>query len=179
MNISFDLDGIFVDTPPFVPKKVIELLYRGKDNKVWYRMPSRFEQRIRKISHRPLFRPPINQNISVLQLLTKNNTHAYHLITSRFGFLEKETERILHAYDLHNLFNSISINHTNKQPHLFKHAIIKQLRIKRHVDDELILLEYLAKAHPNVLFFWLNKKQKRRLQKNLHAITNLADVLQK
>lgn len=178
MNISFDLDGIFINTPPFVPKKIIDLLYRGKGDKLLYRIPSRFEQHIRKISHNRFFRPPIKHNIVTLRLLKKNNSHSYHLITSRFGFLEKETERILNAYDLHHLFHSISINHTNKQPHLFKHDMIKKLHIKLHVDDELVLLEHLAKSCPNVLFFWLNMMQKGKLQKNLHAIVNLSDILQ-
>ncbi|MBI4079391.1 MAG: hypothetical protein HY429_03790 [Candidatus Levybacteria bacterium] len=179
MNISFDLDGIFVDTPPFVPKKIIDILYRERSNQISYRIPSKFEQHIRKMSHIPLLRPPIKDNIATLRVIKKNNTHSYHLITSRFGFLNEETDCVLKTYNLHNLFHTISINKTNNQPHLFKHAMIKQLHIKRHVDDELILLEYLAKIHQNVLFFWLNKKQKKILRKNLYSITNLADVLQK
>ena len=30
MNIGFDLDKVFIDTPPFIPKTVIEKLYKKK-----------------------------------------------------------------------------------------------------------------------------------------------------
>ncbi|OGM18367.1 hypothetical protein A2686_04400 [Candidatus Woesebacteria bacterium RIFCSPHIGHO2_01_FULL_38_10] len=65
-KIAFDLDGVFINKPPFIPRKVIEWLYRSHRNnkKLSYRMPTtKIERLIRSFSHHHLFRPPIKKNI--------------------------------------------------------------------------------------------------------------------
>lgn len=66
-------------------------------------------------------------------------------------------------------------NFENKQPHVFKNEIIKKMLIHKYVDDDLPLLEFLRKSNPQTIFFWLNKKHEKKLEKNLFAITNIAD----
>lgn len=180
MRIGFDLDGIFIDTPPFVPKKVIEWLYRERANHVLsYRMPSKFERLIRKLSHHSVFRPHIEKNIRFVKQRTVKNAHSYYLISGRFGFLKNQTDRVLAKYGLAVPFDKIYLNESSKQPHLFKRAVLRRLRIDRYVDDDLPLLMFLARKQPNVTFFWLNKKLRRKLRTNLFALTSLADVVKK
>ena len=64
MKIGFDLDNIFINTPPIIPQRIIERLYRGKMNgELKYRYPSKFEQKIREISHASFLRPVVKKNI--------------------------------------------------------------------------------------------------------------------
>lgn len=94
----------------------------------------------------------MKNNITALKKITAENAHTYHLISSRFSFLLPETKRILKAYGLTHLFHSISFNETNKQPHIFKHEMLRKKKITAHIDDELLLLEYLAKKNPTIRF---------------------------
>lgn len=179
MNIGFDLDKIFIDYPPFVPDKLIDRLYKQKsDGILLYRVPSKPEQILRIISHYPIFRPPLTENIKLVRKLTskQKNNNKYYLISSRFGFLKNATETLIKRHGFNEIFDAIFFNFENKQPHLFKHGVITKLKIDRYVDDDLPLLEFLSKQNPSIKFFWLNKKIKGTLGKNIIAITNLGEM---
>lgn len=176
MRIGFDLDGIFVDKPPFIPKSIIEWLYREHDRALSYRIPSRPEQFIRKVSHMAMFRPPIKKNIQFMKQ-QKHLKHTYFLISGRFGFLQKETERILQAYAIDGMFAKVMLNTDNAQPHLFKNSMVKKWKIDRFVDDDLPLLTFLAENNPKTMFFWLSDTKTKFVAKNLSAVTHLAEIL--
>jgi len=178
MNIGFDLDKIFINYPPFVPAKLIDRLYKQKSNGVlMYRLPSKPEQLIRVISHHHLLRPRITKNIQFVKSLAKNKKHNYYLISSRFSFLKERTELIVKKYSLEKIFDAMIFNFNDKQPHLFKNQAIKELKVDRYVDDDLPLLEFIAKNNQNAKFFWLNKKHTKPLGKNLFAIKNLSEIM--
>lgn len=177
MNIGFDLDGIFVDKPPFIPKRVIEWLYKKHDRALSYRLPSKFEQKIRKFSHKSHFRPPIKNNIKLLQKIKKNTPYQFFLITSRFYFLKEETEKIIKKYRIDKLFHHKVFNNNDTQPHIFKDVALKKHKIHYYIDDDIMMLKYLANKNPNIYFFWLNVKLSKKLSKNLIAIINILEIL--
>lgn len=178
MNIGFDLDKIFVDYPPFIPNWVIDKLYKERDNGVLlYRIPGRFEQKLRQLSHQPFLRPPLKHNLSFLQVLAKNNTHTLYLISSRFGFLKKQTERLSKKQNFNSIFKKLYFNYDNEQPHEFKNKILKQLKIDRYIDDDLSLLKYLAKNNPSSKFYWLNSSINKEIEKNIIAVTDIQSLM--
>lgn len=176
MNIGFDLDGIFIDKPPFIPKSIIERLYVKDHKQLMYRIPSRFEQLVRKMAHLPMLRPPITANIKLIIEKGKHNAHRYYLVSGRFGFLQKETKAILKKNNLDKIFNTHYINNRNQQPHIFKNAMLKKLMIHRYVDDDLTLLEFLAGKNPRTIFFWLNNSESKKISKNLFSIKELSEI---
>lgn len=177
LNIGFDLDKIFINTPPFVPEKIIEWFYKGKPNGVLkYRIPGRAEQLLRLLIHYPIFRRPIKENIEFMKKITSENTHTYYLISSRFGFLKKTTEKLVHKYGIDKIFKSLHFNFSNQQPHIFKNEVIQKLNIDLYVDDDLQLLEYLSDKNPKTKFFWLNNKISKKLANNLFAIKSLSEM---
>jgi hypothetical protein len=178
MNIGFDLDKIFINYPPFIPSELINRLYKQKSNGVLlYRIPPKLEQIIRIISHHPLLRPPILENIEFVKRLSKNKKHKYYLISSRFSFLRKRANNIINKYQFDKIFDAMVFNYDNKQPHLFKNQAIKELKIDSYVDDDLPLLEFTAKNNRNTKFFWLNKNQSKKLSKNIYAINKLSEMI--
>ena len=180
MNLGFDFDNVLIDSPPLIPNALIHYLYRGKSNgTLLYRFPQYPEVLLRKITHYPIFRPPITENISFLQHITQNKKNKHYLISSRFGFLKNETNMLIKKYGFDKIFDDLYFNFNNKQPHLFKNEIIKKLHVHRYVDDDLPLLHFLAKSNPKTLFFWLNPKKNETLHKNLFAISNIYDLLKK
>ena len=162
MNLGFDLDKIFVDYPPFIPNRIIDRLYKKKSNgKLLYRIPSRAEQFLRLISHQPLFRPIIKDNLNFLKKLKQKNKQKYYLISSRFGFLKNQTQGIIEKCEFDKIFDAMYFNFENKQPHLFKNDVIKKLKIDRYIDDDFALIKFLASDNPKTLFFWLNEKENK------------------
>lgn len=174
MNIGFDLDGIFIGLPPFLPQWVIETLYRDRDHKkLHYRIPGKFEQYIRELSHTHFFRPPLKRNISFIKTLSQKKGYSFFLISSRFGFLKEPTYRILKRYGLDSIFKNVYFNFDNEQPHVFKNKIIKKTQISLFVDDDLYLLKFLAKENKKITFFWFNQERNDKIMDNLFAITDL------
>lgn len=144
MRIGFDLDGIFIDKPPFIPKAVIEWFFRSHTSTLSYRIPNIYEQHGRKLIHFPFMRPPLLENMSILRKLHKEG-HQLYLISSRFGFLEKITYKWLTKHGIRAYFTDIYLNTHDKQPHLFKESVIEKLKLDYFIDDDLPLLEFLAR----------------------------------
>lgn len=178
MRIGFDLDNIFINTPPIIPQSIIERLYRGKTNgELKYRYPSHAEQRIRIMSHAALLRPAIKKNIIFIKSLSKDSKHDLYLISSRFNFLKKQTEGIVKKHNLEQIFNKLLFNFENRQPHIFKLENIKKLELDKFIDDDLYLLKYIASRNNKTRLYWLNRKLNKNISKNIRAITQISDIL--
>lgn len=178
MKIGFDLDKIFIDYPPLIPDVVIERLYRKKMNgSLAYRIPTRPEQALRRLSHVSLFRPPIHKNIEFLESIPKKE-HRLYLISSRFRFLESVTLTLMKKYGFTDIFDGMYFNFDNEQPHLFKDKVLHQLKLDRYVDDDLHLLRFVLPLHAKTKFYWLNNNSgTKELEPNLYAISDLSCIL--
>lgn len=179
MNIGFDLDKVLIDYPPFVPGRIIDRIYKKKSNgTLSYRIPKKPEQILRLASHHPYLRKPISENLSfVKDLASQKNNNKFYLISSRFGFLQKITEQLVKKQELHEIFDELYFNFHNLQPHLFKEGILKKIKLQKYVDDDLLLLKYLADKNPKTSFYWLNSKVSLPISTNIQAITKLSQIL--
>jgi len=178
MNIGFDLDKVFVDYPPFIPHWIIDTLYKEKDNGILlYRVPGTFEQKLRQLSHTSFLRPPIKKNLSFLQSLSKEKKYNLYLISSRFGFLKKQTEELAKKHNFYNIFKKLYFNYQNEQPHEFKNRVLQEIKIDRYIDDDLSLIKHLAKKNPKSIFYWLNARFKKTLANNILAVTDITEVI--
>jgi hypothetical protein len=107
MKIGFDLDKVFINTPPLVPGIVIDKLYKQKANgTLLYRIPTKFEQEFRKLTHLPAFRPSIKENIEALKEYSNKNNQLY-LISSRFSFLEETTEKLVKRHSFTTFYENV------------------------------------------------------------------------
>jgi len=178
MKIGFDLDKIFIDTPFLIPDAVINKFYKKRDNGVLlYNIPGYPEQLLRKITHLPFLRPAIKDNIAFLKKIQKKENKLF-LISSRYKFLERETTHIVKKYKLDKIFDGLFFNYENKQPHLFKNDVLKNLKLDIYIDDDLSLLKHIAKTNPTTKFYWLNHKhEKKILPKNIQSISKLGEIL--
>ncbi len=181
MKIGFDLDKIFINTPPLVPISIINKFYKQRDNGILlYRIPTRPEQLFRKATHVPLLRQPIKNNLSLLRNLAKNKNNQLFLISSRFKFLEPETAMLVKKYGLDQIFDKLYFNYENKQPHKFKNEILQHLKLDIFVDDDLSLVRFVAKDNPKTQFFWLNEQKiEKKLTDNITAISKLGEIIKK
>jgi hypothetical protein len=177
MNIGFDLDKVFIDYPPLISPKLIDKLYKKRDNGVLiYRIPSYPEQLLRRASHAPFLRPAIKENLEFLKNISKKD-HKLYLISSRFKFLEKHTQKLVQRFRLDEIFDGLYFNYGNLQPHIFKEEVIKGLNLDSYIDDDLSLIKHVAKTSPKTKFFWLNQaKMKQDLPDNVFSISKLAEI---
>lgn len=179
-KIGFDLDGIFIGPPLFIPRNLVEQLYKRSSHNLSYRIPGDFEKKIRIISHHHLLRPPIKENIRVLKSIAERPDLSISLISSRFSFLKEKTNKALSYNHVKENFNSMYFNLKNEQPHLFKNRLIKKEGIGKFVDDDLDLLLFLAKENPDVKFYWVGiSNRKIMLPKNITKIKNLGEFYSK
>lgn len=176
MIIAFDFDGVFVKYPLFLPPFLRQFIYREKKS-LSERFPTFIEQKLRIFSHILLFRKPIQKNINSVR--NNNRKSEMYLISGRYQFLNQKTNIWLKAHHLEKIFKRVFINSQNEQPFLFKDKKIRELRVERFVDDDIDLIEFLAKKHPDTIFFWINQEKNEKIAKNIMAITDLDDVFKK
>lgn len=179
MNIGFDLDGIFVGTPPFMPKELLEWLYCGPQGKQpHYRFPkTKLEQFVRQLSHTHRLRPKKQKNINLVNRLVQDNSDLkIYLITSRYSFLKKQTHKILDHYNLELPFTAIYLNSSDQQPHLFKQEMIKKLKIDLFVDDDLKLLRFLSEHFPKMILLWYNPRSPFKPPMGINKIKSLEEI---
>lgn len=159
IKIAFDLDGVIIDKPPLIPKKLIERLFKGGNHGgLHYRYPkSKLEILVRKISHYYLFRPPIKKNIEFIKELAESDKYELYIVSGRYSFLEKETENWLKKRGIKNYFKNVFINLKNMQPHLYKEEKLKEINPVLFIDDDFLLADYLADKLKTAKIFCLSK----------------------
>ena len=174
--IGFDLDGVFVDHPPFVSFSILDCLYKDrKKQELSYRFPSQFEQKIRRLSHLSFVRPPITANCEQLKKI--KDQYSLYLISGRFGFLEDLTYKWLKKYEMDNVFKKICLNTGNEQPHLFKERMLKENIINAYCEDDFDSITYLANRFKKIKFYWYTNDQNVKLKvSNIIAINNLGEI---
>ena len=158
LRIGFDLDGVIVGKPFFVPGFLMEALIRDSSKKALsYRFPeNKFEQWARMMSHHPILRPMIDKNIKLIRELYKSRNYEVYAVSSRYSFLESRTKEWFEYNKLNSLFKEIYINNNNEQPHLYKKRMIEKLKLNVFIDDDIPLLEYLKKHTSGVELLYVD-----------------------
>lgn len=177
MRIAIDLDGVIVDKPPLIPKKLIEWLFRGgRKNGLHYRFPTtRLEQLIRKLSHFYLLRPAIDKNINFLKKNSGKEIGELFIVSARYSFLEQETKIWLRKRGIGNLFSQVYLNLKDEQPHFFKEKILKKLKVDIFIDDDHLLADYLIGRLGNTRIYCLSSNKTACLK--AENIKSLQEVL--
>lgn len=158
IRIGFDLDGVVIDKPFFVPQILLERLVRKKtDHQLLYRYPqSSIERQIRIASHHPVLRPPITKNINLIKELFRSKKYILFVVSSRYSFLEKRTKEWFRYYKMKKFFKEIYINLDDEQSHLYKEKMVKKLKLNVFIDDDKPLLKYLKSKINNVEFVYVS-----------------------
>lgn len=169
-RVGFDLDGIIIDKPPLIPKKLIEWFFRGSQENLNYRFPkTKIEQLIRKFSHFYLFRPPIKKNIALIKKIHQQKKHDLYLVSSRYSFLQKETQFWLKKRKIDGLFEKIYLNTEDSQPHLFKEKKLKRLELDFYFEDDELIVDYLDRKLKNIQIFLVDDRGKHGLLKKFFS----------
>ena len=158
-RIGFDLDGVIIDKPPIIPKGVLEWLVRSHTSKkLAYRYPSwAFERWLRWVTHHPILRPPIKENLKRIRQMAANKNYKIYVVSSRFSFLEERTRQWFKRYWDDGLFQKVCLNLNDEQPHLFKENMIKKLALDVFVDDDWPLVKYLRRRNKKTKIIYIKQ----------------------
>jgi hypothetical protein len=172
IKIAFDLDGVIIDKPPFIPKKVLEWLFRGgSKNSLNCHFPkSKLNQMIRKLSHQYFLRPPVKQTMELVKKLAQRLSVELYVISSRYSFLNRETEKWLAKRKLTTIFKKIYLNSQNEQPVIFKEKIVKELQPDIYIDDDQMIVNYLRTLGLKTDFYYSNSFNLGQLEKRLFSV---------
>lgn len=179
MNIGFDLDRIFIDTPWFFPSFITNYFYYNK-NLSSQKTQNKLVTYIKLFSYLPIFRIPLYKNILILNQLAKNTTYKFYLISGRSSYLKRVTDLFLEKNNIQQIFQSTYINNKDIAPHLFKDEMIKKNHIEIFVDDDLYTLLFLAKSNPEIKFIWFNPTKitiHRNIPENITVIQSFESIL--
>jgi hypothetical protein len=173
-KVGFDLDGVIVGKPFFIPKSLLEWLYRAHDGQEKkYRVPDFLpEIYLRKASHHWLMRPPLQRNLKKVRKIIRNENIDPYFISGRFSFLSHRTQVWLEKHLPDFTFDRVFINTKNEQPHLFKEKMIKKLGINNFFEDDPLTLKYLKEKLPKIKFHSIKGDNDQNLQN-----FNVADLL--
>lgn len=157
IRVGLDLDGVIINKPPAIPKRVIEWLIRSHTNhQKKYRFPkTKLEQWVRIKSHHWKLRQPLNQNLRAVQNLAESKKYNIYFVSSRFSFLKAQTKNWFKYYFPNFDYKKVFLNRENKQPHLFKEKMIKKLKLDYYFEDDPLTIRYLrGKVNCPVLFIF-------------------------
>ncbi|MCJ7828078.1 hypothetical protein MUP65_02970 [Patescibacteria group bacterium] len=150
-RIGFDLDGVLIDKPPLMPRWLLHWLFKGSSKKLNYCCPTcGWNRWLRVWSHQPWLRPPIVENISFLRELAAKKGVKLYLISSRYSFLKKATQKILRKRGIETLFDEIVLNEKDQPSHLFKEEALRRLKVQVYFEDDIEVIGYLRKVLPGL-----------------------------
>lgn len=177
IKVVFDLDGVIIDKPPLIPKKLLERLFKGKETvKLHYRFPkSKFEQLIRKISHFYLFRPSIKRNVEFVRKLSNDSGYEIYIVSGRYSFIKTETEIWFKKRNIEGIFKKVFLNLENEQPHLFKERKIKEIGADIFVDDDCRLADFLAGSLKTKIYCYSPQKTDSRKAKSIDSLEKVLE----
>ncbi|MBU1132648.1 hypothetical protein KKG08_00025 [Patescibacteria group bacterium] len=166
IRVGFDFDGVIVNKPPLISKKLVEKLFKGCRKGLHYRFPGfKIEQLIRKLSHFYLFRPPFRKNLELIKELGKKEGYELYLVTSRYSFLESETYNWIKKRGLNNIFSKYILNTKDEQPHIFKKETLKKLNLDYYFEDDPLIVKYLGEEVGRLKVLLVTKDGDKNLRK--------------
>lgn len=160
LRIGFDLDGVLVDKPPLIPRWFLGWLFKGSCRRLNYHCPPPgWNRKLRIWSHQPWLRPPLKVNIAYVQKLAKQQNTKLFLISSRYSFLAKPTNKLLTRRGLGEVFDRVILNRKNEPPHLFKRRALEKLALNYYFEDDPEMVGYLQKNLPRLKVCLVSRKK--------------------
>lgn len=153
IKIGLDLDGVISRHTFggfwFRLRKIKEkLLKKAHDSSYYY--PKTWLERAAWLVI-DWFRPPLREK-DLFCSLARKKKFQFFLITGRFQFLERLTQKWLKKYQLFDCFEKIFLNKQRLDPREFKAKKINQLGLDFFLDDDLETVLYLRKKTSAKIF---------------------------
>jgi len=146
IKVGFDFDGVLFYNATrnlrpyiyFVKRYLLGIketkFFIPKTNRLWI-------QKIVLFFHRSSYKP--NEGFNEFLKLLSNPRYEVYIITARLGFMQQDIYKLLKDYNLKGIKKIIQ-NQNDNQPHLYKEAVIKKLKLAYYFDDNWDIVKHLS-----------------------------------
>lgn len=177
IRVGFDFDGVlfYNATRNLRPFIYFVKRYLFGITKIKFYIPHRpLTQRIAIFLHKSSTRP--NRGFELFLKLLNNPRFETYIITARPSFMKDDIHQILKPYPLNGLKEIIQ-NKKDEQPHLYKEALIKKLKLDFYVDDNWDIVKHLSEQ-TQARIIWIDNTVDSWFIKYPHRSRDLRGVLQ-
>lgn len=154
--VGLDFDGVVAYNPARLARFPISFIKQHifGVQKVGFFVPKTPIQRaLWALGHETSMFP--SQGATLLRHLTHTHQIEAHLVTGRFGYLEKGLMRFLKQWNLLDCFTSITVNEKEEQPHAFKERIIRAKKFSYYVEDNWDIVSHLTHQNLYTEIHWI------------------------
>ena len=144
IRVGLDFDGVIAYNPfrlVRAPWAFLKNRFLGVKKLSFFYPKNRFEKMIWIMMHDSSIFPA--KGAKFLRELVNEDLVEAHLISGRYSFLDCQLYTWLERFGLRKIFRSININEQDRQPHLFKEAVIKKLGVEFFIEDNWDIVDYL------------------------------------
>ena len=155
IRVGLDFDGVVAYNPFRVVRAPVAMVKKKifREKKLKFLIPAnKWQRMIWSVVFGSSMLPA--QGVELLREMATDPRWEFHLVTARFSFLQDDLAKWLNKNGLTDVFKTINLNKKDDQPHLFKEEIMKRLNVHYFVDDNLDIVEYLAKKK-NAKIYWI------------------------
>lgn len=156
IQVGIDFDGVLAYNPLRVGRAPVTFVKRkifGAKKTHFYIPQTPLEKFVWTILHESSVFPATG--VGLLRELVEENKIEAHLVTARYGFLQKNLYTWLQRNNLEELFSSITINKYDEQPHLYKERIIREQKFDYFIEDNFDIVSHVSpKTETKVLWIY-------------------------
>lgn len=148
ITVGIDFDGVLAYNPFRIVRAPVTLVKRkllGSRETKFYIPQTDPERLIWALLHESSVFPA--KGTGLLRTLVAQKKIQAHLVTARYGFLQRNLYVWLRKHDMEDLFSTITINKHDEQPHLYKTRVARAKRFDYFIEDNL---DIVAHMHPRV-----------------------------
>ena len=156
MIVGLDFDGVVAYNPARLARFPISFIKQhifGVQKVQFFVPKTSIERSLWALGHETSMFP--SRGASLLRSLTRSGEIEAHLVTARFGYLEKGLMSFLRRWDLVDCFTTITLNTKEEQPHKFKERMIRQHKFAYYVEDNWDIVSHLASQHLKTEVHWI------------------------
>lgn len=154
--VGLDFDGVVAYNPARLmrlPVSFVKTQVLGVTGTSFFVPKTDWQRTLWALAHETSMVPALGAGY--LRELVRAKRIEAHLVTARFGFLERSLMRFLKRWDLTDVFETITLNTEEEQPHLFKERIIRSTRFAYYIEDNWDIVEHLNHQRVRTEIHWI------------------------
>lgn len=162
--IGVDFDGVVTQNPLRAARVLIATIKHKilKIKRLSFFVPRNRWQRIVYYIGviAPSFWPA--EGTEALKEMSKLKKYQFVLVTGRYGFVEKQTNKWLEKHGLSRCFRTVFINKSQEQPHEFKRRIILEEKFDYYIEDNWDIVNRLSPSVKTKIYWISNFLDQKR-----------------
>ncbi len=168
--VGLDFDGVVAYNPARLmrlPVSFVKTHVLGVTGTSFFVPKTDWQRTLWALAHETSMFPALGTGY--LRDLVRTGRIEAHLVTARFGFLERNLLRFLSRWNLTDVFTTITLNTGEEQPHLFKERIIRVKRFAYYIEDNWDIVSHLSRGKTGTEIHWIyNLFDRSRVYRHKH-----------